>query len=276
MPARRGAGVLRGRGRRPRLAGLGGRALARARGGGGARPLPDPDRRGDRIARRPRTSRSMRATPSARLIVIAGDRARPHGGLDCGGDAPLQRHHVRLPDERPRLRAHEGAARVAGPRRGDRARGSRRARVQHLHDPREGRRALPRAPDGRARGEAARPLQGDRRRRLLVGVDQGRAVRAVSVRRPGLRPGQHLAPRRVHPGRGRRAARALLDVRRVLRRPADAPRAAVPGLAADLAGLQLDLLVLHRPVRARPRAVAARRTCSSPRPSASRPRACAS
>ena len=62
----------------------------------------------------------------------------------------------------------------------------------------------------------------------------------------------------VHPGGRRRAARALLDVRRVLRRSADAPRAAVPGLAADLAGLQLDLLVLHRPVGARARAVAAR------------------
>ena len=74
-------------------------------------------------------------------------------------------------------------------------------------------------------------------------------------------PGNISPPRRVHPGRGRRAARPLLDVRRVLRRPADAARAAVPGLAADLAGLQLDVLVLHRAVRARPRAVAARGRC---------------
>ena len=71
-------------------------------------------------------------------------------------DAPLQRHDVRLPDERARLRADEGAARVARARRGDDAGGRRRGRLQHLHDPREGRRALPLAPDARPRGEGAR------------------------------------------------------------------------------------------------------------------------
>ena len=60
-------------------------------------------------------------------------------------------------------------------------------RLQHLHDPREGRRSPRRAPDGRPRRQAARPRQGDRRRRLLVGVDEGRALRPVPVRRPGVR-----------------------------------------------------------------------------------------
>ena len=116
------------------------------------------------------------------------------------------------------------------------------------------------APDGRARGEAARSVEGDRRRRLLVGVDEGRAVRALPVRRPRLRPGQHLAPRRVHPGRAASVPRGHFSTFDEF--SGDLPmrrERAVPGVAADLAGLQLDVLVLHRAVRARPRAVAARR-----------------
>ena len=146
-----------------------------------------------------------------------------------------------------------GLGEAATPGRG------RRGRVQHLHDPREGRRALRHAPDAGACGQGAASRARDRRRRLLVGVDEGRAVRALPVRRPGVRARQHLAARRLHRGGRRAAARALLDVRRVRGRPARAPRPTAPGVGADLDGLQLDLLVLHRAVRARPRAVAVAR-----------------
>ena len=91
------------------------------------------------------------------------------------------------------------------------------------------------APDGRPRGQAARPGQGDRRRRLLVGVDEGRAVRALPVRRPRLRPGQHP---RAWATSSRPAARSRAATsRRSTSSPGDLPlqaRPAAPGLAADL------------------------------------------
>ena len=52
------------------------------------------------------------------------------------------RHDVRLPDERARLRAHEGHARVARLPGGGGARRRRPDPLQHLLDPREGRRPL--------------------------------------------------------------------------------------------------------------------------------------
>ena len=53
----------------------------------------------------------------------------------------------------------------------------------------------------------------------------------------------------------RRRARSVGDRRgaQVRRDAADAPRAALPGVGADLDGLQLDVLLLHRPGCARPR-----------------------
>ena len=53
----------------------------------------------------------------------------------------------------------------------------------------------------------------------------------------------------------RRRARGSfgLDDRALRRRAADAPRARVPGVGADLDGLQLEVRVLHRPGGARPR-----------------------
>ena len=58
----------------------------------------------------------------------------------------LPRDDVRVPDERPRLRADQGHAGVARDRRGDVARRGRRRRVQHLHDPREAGHAARRLP----------------------------------------------------------------------------------------------------------------------------------
>src|SRR5690242_976162 len=76
--------------------------------------------------------------------VAFGEDKWPHE-LACRR-AQLPRHDVRLPDERPRLRADQGHARGARPRRGARAGRGRRARLQHLHDPGEARPALRRAP----------------------------------------------------------------------------------------------------------------------------------
>ena len=102
----------------------------------------------------------------------------------------------------------------------------------------------------------ARPGTVDRRRRLLRRGAARAAVLALSGRRRRVRARHDLAPRRVARRRRlRRRPRRFGHRRRapVRRRPADAPRAALPGLGADLDGLQLDLRVLHRPGGARPR-----------------------
>ena len=174
-------------------------------------------------------------------------------------DAQLPRHDFRLPDERPRLRADQGHARGARPRRGARPGRGRRARLQHLHDPREARPALRRAPRAGQRAQGARPGEGDRRRRLLRRGAAGAALLALPVRRRRVRARLDPAPGRVaRRGRRGRRARRVRDRRGArVRRPAAAPpRAPLPGLGADLDGLQLGLLVLHRAVGARPRGLA--------------------
>ena len=141
----------------------------------------------------------------------------------------LPRHHLRVPDERARLRAHEGHARVARLRGG--AASARDADlilfntcsirekaderfVAHLHEAR----ALKRA----------RPGARDRRRRLLGAVGQGGGLPPVPVRRRRLRP-------RPGPQAGRvpdlRLAHrpGLLRVRGLHRPPARQARARVPG-----------------------------------------------
>ena len=68
-------------------------------------------RRGRRAPRgRPRSA-AVRGSP-------VGSLEPPAAGLTLPGGEALPRHHVRLPDERARLRAHEGHARVARLRRG--------------------------------------------------------------------------------------------------------------------------------------------------------------
>ena len=74
------------------------------------------------------------------------------------GHAHLLRPHLRVPDERPRLRAAQRAARGGGVRRGARRRRRRRRGAQHVRGAGErGQQALrqPRAP-GAGEGEAAR------------------------------------------------------------------------------------------------------------------------
>ena len=109
----------------------------------------------------------------------------------------LPRHHVRLPDERPRLGADQGHARVARARRGALAGERRRARLQHLHDPREAGHEARRVPRRRGRAQAARPRARDRRRRLLRRGAAGAHLRALPAGRRRLRAGLDPAPRRL-------------------------------------------------------------------------------
>ena len=167
-------------------------------------------------------------------------------------DEALPRHHVRVPDERARLRADQGNARVARPRRGGLRRGGRRHRLQHVHRPREARPALRSAPRAGHRAQESRPRPGHRGRRVLRGGAARADLRALSRRRRRLRPRLDPAPGRLARRRRHgRSARTLRRVEPVRRRPSRAPGAAVPGVGADLDGLQLRLLVLHRPGRPR-------------------------
>ena len=134
-----------------RLAVVAGRRLLSAR----CLPIASPAQAGpERSAIGPSARRRCRVRGR-----LDGDRACSPSVLPSGGAGlrfrrreALPRHHVRLPDERPRLRADQGHARVARPRRGAVAGRGGRDRLQHLHDPREARPALRRAPRaGRAR-----------------------------------------------------------------------------------------------------------------------------
>ncbi len=124
--------------------------------------------------------------------------------------------------------------------------------VQHLLDPREGRRALRPAPLRGARAQAARPGAGDRRRRLLGAVGEGAGVPAVPVRRRRLRPRPGPQARRV-PDERLADRPGLLRVRGLHRPSAGQARARLPGLGADLGRLQH---AAARSASCRPRAAA--------------------
>ena len=122
------------------------------------------------------------------------------------------------------------------------ARRSRRARLQHLHDPREARPAARRVPRRREDAQGAQPRRGDRRRRLLRRGAARPDLRALPVHRRRLRPGHDPPPRRL--ARRRRAGRRAVGVRHrgrapLLRGARHPARATVPGVGADLHGLQL-------------------------------------
>ena len=126
------------------------------------------------------TTASWRTTPglpSGSRAILGGRGARTH----------LPPHHLRVPDERARLGAHEGHARLARLRRGGGARRRRPDPLQHLLDPREGGHPAGRAP---RRGQAPQdrgPEPRGGRGRLLVAVGEGAGVRAVPVRGRGVR-----------------------------------------------------------------------------------------
>ena len=167
--------------------------------------------------------------------------------------------HLRVPDERARLRAHEGHARLARLRRGGGARRRRPDPLQHLLDPREGGHPAGRAP---RRGQA--PQDRGSRAAWWAWAAAGRSrvkerrLRAVPVRGRGVRARAGAQARRV-PHERQPERPGLLRVRGLHRAPPDEARARVPGVGPDLRGLQLRLLLLHRALHARPRGLAAAR-----------------
>ena len=124
--------------------------------------------------------------------------------------APLPPDHVRLPDERSRLGAHQGDARVARARGGSCDVRGGRPRLQHVHHSREAR--YPARGVSRRRGGTE--AEGSRRRGGCRGVlRRGTAradLRAISVRRRRVRPGVDPTPRRLaHRGRVRGSPRTF-------------------------------------------------------------------
>ena len=125
----------------------------------------------------------------------------------------LPRHHVRVPDERARLRADEGHARVARVRGGAGARGRRPDPVQHLLDPRVGGQPVHRPPRRGQAAEVRGPGAGGGRGRLLGAVGEGRGLRALPVRGRRLRPGADPQAGRVPDRRTRSPRRATSSSR---------------------------------------------------------------
>ena len=169
----------------------------------------------------------------------------------------MKRYHVttlRLPDERSRLGADQGHARVARARGGAVAGGRGRARLQHVHDPREAGHEARRLPGRRRRPQAQNPdlvvavggcyaeAQQERIFELYPQVDVAFGPGSIPHLGEWIGAGGEASPR---PFRHSRALR---------RRPADAPRACVQRLGAGVDGLQLQVLVLHRPCGPRTRA----------------------
>ena len=180
--------------------------------------------------------------------------------------APLPPDHVRLSDEQPRLRAHQGHARVARPGGGRLEGGGRSRRLQHVHDPREARHQALRLSRRCRCPEARESRPRDRRRRLLRRGAAGAHLRPLSAGRRRLRAGLDPAPRRVgRHGWRRGRPRPVRHARAFRRPPAAAPRAARARVGAGVDGLQLDVLVLHRAVGPRAGAEPSTRATSWPR-----------
>src|ERR671919_1070547 len=119
---------------------------------GAARALPSEKTSGTRAARtragrnsrrRPVCARREKSAPGVDLKerpMVALSRAasgEARAGARVVFREALPRHDVRVPDERARLRAHQGPARVARPWRGRLSGGGGRDRLQHVHRARE-------------------------------------------------------------------------------------------------------------------------------------------
>ena len=126
--------------------------------------------------------------------------------------------------------------------------------LQHVLDPREGRRALRLPPPRGAQAQATRSRADHRRRRLLGPVGQGAGLPPVPVRRRRVRPRPGPQARRV-PDQRQPDRPGLLRVRGLHRPSARQARPRLPGLGADLRRLQHEVRVLHRAVDPRPRGV---------------------
>ncbi len=190
-----------------------------------AMPSASSGREMRRRSRRRLDDQRHRRPVNAVSANVAG-RAAPHGPtVTSPGDYPSQQamtsahkialppDDVRLPDERARLRADEGHARVARLRGGAGARGGRPDPVQHVLDPRVGRQPLHRAPGRGQAAEARAPRAGGGGRRMLGAVGQGGGVRALPVRRRRVRPRPGAQARGVPDERLARPRRATSSSR---------------------------------------------------------------
>ena len=126
--------------------------------------------------------------------------------------------------------------------------GRRHRRLQHVHDPREGGRALRHAPDAGPSREGAAS-----RRAIVVGGCWSESMKdQLFEKYPfvdlAFGPGNISRLGDFVGAGGDVPARSLLDLRRVRRRPARGARPRASRLGADLDGLQLDVLAHHRAV----------------------------
>ena len=148
------------------------------------------DPRGRACCARPAVRRVTEAITGFVLVALGLRLATDEAGVaryGCSGEA-LPPDHLRVPDERARLRADEGHARVARLRTRPASAARRRPDpLQHLLDPREGGHAARRPPGRGQRLKREDPSRVVGVGRLLVAVDEGEGVRAVPVRGRGVR-----------------------------------------------------------------------------------------
>ena len=166
----------------------------------------------------------------------------------------LRGPHLRVPDERPRLRTAHRPAGGRGVRRRAGRRAGRRGRVQHLRGPRERRQQALRQPRPPRAGEGAAPRHADRRRRLPRAEGPRDHHREGALGRRRVRHPQHrlaAGAAGAGPRAGGGAGRDPRVPRRLPLDAADQARVGVRRVGVDLGRLQQHLHVLHRPVAAR-------------------------
>ena len=181
-------------------------------------------------------------------------RTRPALSWSGGRRKDLRDPHLRVPDERARLRARRRAARRRRVREGRRRRDPRPGGVQHLRG--QGKRGRPavRQPRSPVPGQEVARGHADRRRRL-PGADGARADHpACPLGGRRLRHPQHRGaapPARAGAAAAGGAGRIRGDPRHLPEPAAGPPPVPVLGVGVDLGRLQQHLHVLHRPVAAR-------------------------
>ena len=184
-----------------------------------------------------------------------GHRARI--GCETHGTPDLRDPHLRVPDERARLRSHGGSApreRLVARRV---RRGGRPHRPQHVQRPGEGRAEAPqRGRQARAaQGEEPRPRARRRRLRRPAGgreAPRARRVTSISSSARTTSPDLPRCAREQMDGAPPRAHTVFdLDAPRFLAAAPRSARLARQRLGHDHEGLRRALLLLHRAVHAR-------------------------
>ncbi|CKP37442.1 Uncharacterised protein [Mycobacterium tuberculosis] len=213
-------------------------------------------RRGDTIrwaASRPAAVPWPRDFDGGARCRRGGDRRGRRAARAASASAHLSGPHLRLSDERPRLRAAGGSAGSGRLPEGDRRFRGRRRGVQHLRRPRERRQQAVRQPQPSGPAQARQSRHANRGR-WLPGAKRPRrraaqgAVGRRCLRHPQHRVFAHAAGARPaqqgRPGRNRRGAATVPVV------AAQLPRICLCRVGFHLGGLQQQLHVLHRPVAA--------------------------